>query len=141
MDNRRVENPVWYNDTKTQVMCNLIKEDGTRLTAVITKADDDSNPDWNLISSKYTTEHIDKNTNKHFQVVERAKLQKFEEHKLHIDKIQKEHLFNIKADAFEIDLIKNSTNREMKNKLRRAKSVLEAQILATLLYKEELEKQ
>lgn len=139
MDDKRIENPIWYNEDKTQVICNMINGSG-RFTAVITKPEDGSNPDWDLIVSKYTNEQIDDNTQKNKNNIERIKNQKFEEYKLQVDKSQKEALFNVKAEAFEIDLIKNSSNRELKNKLRRSKSILEAQIIASILYKEEFEK-
>jgi len=139
MDERKIENPTWVDDEKSQVLCNLITDKG-RYTCVITKSEPGQNPDWDLVASKYTEEHIDENTKKHFHAVERNKLQKFEEYKLNVDKHMKERLFNVKAEAFEIDLIKNSTNRELKNKLRRSKNILEAQIVATLLYQEEFNK-
>lgn len=139
MDERKIENPTWVDDEKTQVLCNLITDKG-RYTCVITKSEPGQNPDWDLVASKYTEAHIDENTKKHFQAIERTKLQKFEEYKLNVDKHMKERLFNVKAEAFEIDLIKNSTNRELKNKLRRSKNILEAQIVATLLYQEEFNK-
>lgn len=139
MDEKRIENPIWYNDEKTQVICNMITGSG-RFTAVINKPEEGNNPDWDMVTSKYTNQQIDDNTLKNKNNIEKIKNQKFEEYKLQVDKSQKEALFNVKAEAFEIDLIKNSTNRELKNKLRRSKSILEAQILASILYKEELEK-
>jgi len=139
MDERKIENPLWVDDDKNQVICNLINEKG-KFTCIITRSEPGQNPDWDLVTSKYTEEHIDENTRKNFNITERIKLQKFEEYKLNVDKHLKEKLFNIKAEAFEIDYIKNSTNRELKNKLRRAKNVLEAQIVATILYQEEFNK-
>jgi len=139
MNEKRIENPIWYNEEKTQIICNMINGSG-RFTAVVTKSEDGSNPDWDMIVAKYTNQEIDDNTQKNKNNIERIKNQKFEEYKLQVDKSQKEALFNVKAEAFEIDLIKNSSNRELKNKLRRSKSILEAQILASILYKEELEK-
>ena len=140
MGERKIENPTWVGEDKNQVLCNLITDQG-KYTCVITRAEPGENPDWDLVVSKYTEEHIDENTKKHFQAIERTKLQKFEEYKLNVDKHIKERLFNVKAEAFDIDLIKNSSNRTLKNKLRRAKNVLEAQIVATLLYQEEFNKE
>lgn len=139
MDERKIENPIWVNDDKTQVMCSLITDRG-KFMCVISKSNPGDNADWDLVRKHYTEEHIDENTIKNFNVSERAKLQKFEEYKLNVDKHIKEKLFNIKAEAFDIDFIKNSTNRELKNKLRRSKNILEAQIVATILYQEEFNK-
>ena len=40
--------------------------------------------------------------------------------------------------AFEIDEIKNSKNRELKSRLRKSKNVIEMQIFAQMIIKEEL---
>ena len=47
-------------------------------------------------------------------------------------------LFGSKLEAYEIPLIKNSGNNEMKKLIRKAKSPLEVQTLASILLKEEL---
>ena len=49
-----------------------------------------------------------------------------------------EELFNYKLEIFETEEIKNSKNRKLKSKLRRAKSKVEVNLFAMLLLKEEL---
>ena len=39
--------------------------------------------------------------------------------------MDQEKLFQAKIDAFEMDVIRNTTNREMKSKIRRSKSIME----------------
>ena len=49
-----------------------------------------------------------------------------------------EHLFGLKLRAFEVDLIKNSENKAMRTKLRRAQNEIEMNAIATLIVGEEL---
>ena len=51
---------------------------------------------------------------------------------------RQEVLFNMKLEAFEVEEIKNSTNRDLKKRLRKAKSVIEVQAFATLLIQDAL---
>ena len=46
-------------------------------------------------------------------------------------KTSKEDLFVVKLAAFELDLVKNSNNREIKSRLRKAKTPIE--VLETLM--------
>jgi hypothetical protein len=50
-----------------------------------------------------------------------------------------EELFNYKLEVFETEEIKNSKNRKLKSKLRRAKSKIEVNLYAMMLLKEVLE--
>ena len=40
-------------------------------------------------------------------------------------KMDQEKLFQAKIDAFEMDVIRNTSNRDMKSKIRRSKSIME----------------
>jgi hypothetical protein len=61
--------------------------------------------------------------------------------KMEEDKKNKEleKLFNAKLQAFEIDEIRNSQNRALKTRLRRAKTVLEVNIYAMMIVMETME--
>jgi hypothetical protein len=50
-----------------------------------------------------------------------------------------EDLFNYKLEVFETEEIKNSKNRKLKSKLRRAKSKVEVNLYAIMLLQSELE--
>jgi len=50
-----------------------------------------------------------------------------------------EELFNYKLEVFETEEIKNSKNRKLKAKLRRAKSKVEVNLYAMMLLQEALE--
>ena len=49
-------------------------------------------------------------------------------------------LFQAKLDAFEIDTIKNSKNRELKSRIRKAKTLIEVTAFASALIMLEHEK-
>ena len=50
-----------------------------------------------------------------------------------------EKLFNYKLEAFEVEDIKNSTNRKLKGKLRRAKSRIEVDMWSIMILQEQLQ--
>jgi hypothetical protein len=50
-----------------------------------------------------------------------------------------EKLFNYKLEAFEVEEIKNSKNRKLKAKLRRAKSKIEVDMYSIMILQEQLE--
>ena len=50
-----------------------------------------------------------------------------------------EILFQVKLDSFDIEEIKNSTNRELKSRIRKAKSIIEVQALTAVLLMKELD--
>ena len=51
--------------------------------------------------------------------------------------MQQEQLFAAKLDAFEIDLIKGSKNRELKSKIRKAKNIMEVTAYTVILLQQE----
>ena len=54
---------------------------------------------------------------------------------------QQEELFAAKLKIFEIESIKNSTNRDLKSRIRKAKSDVEATAWAAVLMLDEVKKQ
>ena len=50
-----------------------------------------------------------------------------------------EELFNAKLEVFEIDTIKNSTNRKMKARMRKSKNRYELLAYTVMLLKDEIE--
>ena len=77
-----------------------------------------------------TTEHIDENTKKRIarKFEEQKKQKELKESKEKAKKM--EILFNYKLETFEVEEIKLSRNRELKSKLRRAKSIPEVNLWA-----------
>ena len=84
-------------------------------------------------------EHIDKNTEA--RVKRKYDRQQAKKEAINAQKKaqQLEKLFNHKLEIFEIEEIKKSKNRKLKAKIRRSKSIIEVNIYAMLIMKEELD--
>ena len=93
-------------------------------------------PDWEEILDQNSTEEIDEFTE---QRLERHKNQREATIKKQQDQNEAkrlEDLFNYKLQTFEIAEIKESTNRKLKAKIRKAKNVVEMSAYATILLME-----
>jgi hypothetical protein len=112
--------------TKQQLTVNRYNPDGT------------DNQDFKEIIDQLTEEKITENTQKRNEkrATEREikEQQRLEKEKAVI--LQK--LFEAKIQAFEIDDIKNSKNRILKAKLRKAKNLVEVNIYSMMIVMEEL---
>ena len=136
---RTIKNPYWGNDQKTQVICEFHFENGPIQTAAVSQTKE-GNPDWQEIFTKFTPEEIDKLT-------EGALAEAREEHEKRkqierddIERMKVDALFQAKLDAFEIDIIKNSKNRKLKSRIRKAKTLIEVTAFASALKTLEKEK-
>lgn len=131
--------------------------DRNRITTILTTTDDEGkvtkqqltvnrydpagneNPDFNEIIKQLTEEKITENT-------EERNERKVKEREL-ADQKRLEHekarrlqgLFEYKIEAFEVEEIKNSKNRLLKSKLRKAKNIVEVNIYSMLIVMEHLE--
>ena len=113
--------------TKQQLTVNRYNPDGT------------DNPDFQEIIAQLTEEKITENTQKRNEkrVAERKAL---EQQRLEKEKaLELQKLFEAKIQAFEIEDIKNSKNRVLKAKLRKAKNLVEVNIYSMMIVMEELE--
>lgn len=133
----------WENYQKDRITGILITEDGNKktrqqLTVYKFNPDGSDNPDFQEIIDQLGEETLDKNT------AERNERKANEAKEKHIreqqQKKQRElaELFEAKLKAFEINEIKNSSNRDLKSRLRKAKNLVELQIYAQLIVKEAL---
>mgnify|MGYP000123697363 CR=1 FL=1 len=121
---RKILNPYWGNQQKTQVICQFNYEGGPVMEAAVSDTKD-SNPDWKEIFEIYTSEEIDKNTE---ELLKEVKLEHDKKNEFKLDEKQRmktDALFSAKLEAFEIEEIKTSKNREFKSKIRKAKSLTE----------------
>jgi hypothetical protein len=130
--------------------------DQNRITTILTITQDDgkiikqqllvnkftdngnSNPDWEEIMTTIGEEKIAENTNKRNErkVKEREAI---EQEKIEREKVVTlQELFETKIQAFEIEAIKNSKNRELKAKLRKAANKVEVYIYSMMIVMEEL---
>lgn len=113
--------------TKQQLTVNRFNPDGT------------NNPDFQEIINQLTEEKITENTQKRNEkrAAEREAREQQRLEREKADKLQK--LFEAKIEAFDIEDIKNSKNRILKAKLRKAKNLIEVNIYSMMIIMEELE--
>jgi hypothetical protein len=113
--------------TKQQLTVNRYNPDGT------------DNPDFQEILNSLTEEKITQNTQKRNEK-RAAEREAREQQRLEKEKAAElQKLFEAKIQAFEIDDIKNSKNRILKAKLRKAKNLIEVNIYSMMIVMEELE--
>ena len=136
-----LDNGFWDNTTHTQIKAILrIEDDEGRVTTevrTIKKGDDDNpNPDWIEYFEQYDEEHLQKNTDERIERKEKEKEAEELLRQEHEQAKKLEKLFNAKLQAFEIEEVKNSKNRNLKAKLRRSKSIIEVNIYAMMIVME-----
>jgi len=136
-------NAFWENYQKDRITGILITEEGNKktrqqLTIYKFNPDGTDNPDFKEIIDQVTINVLNANT------AERNERKAREAKEKHIKEQQQKkqrelaELFEAKLRAFEIDEIKNSTNRDLKSRLRKSKNIIELQIYAQLIVKEAL---
>lgn len=137
MTTRIIENPYWSNKEKQHVIAEFYyPETGKRMTASI--VNDGSNRDFEELMKKFSVEQIDANTKKRYDDRNERIKQNIERQKVDRTRMQQEQLFAAKLDAFEIDLVKNSKNRDLKSKIRKAKNIMEVTAYTVLLVQHEM---
>lgn len=137
MTTRIIENPYWANKEKQHVIAEFFyPETGKRMTASI--MNDGSNRDFEELMKKYSVEQIDANTKKRYDDRNERIKQNIERQKVDRTRMQQEQLFAAKLDAFEIDMVKNSKNRDLKSKIRKAKNIMEVTAYTVLLVQHEM---
>lgn len=129
------EEPFWLNKELKQVMVIIIYPDGKRLPASV--SGEGENPDYIAIMEKFTEEEIDTNTRLREERRTEEVRQRMERSKVDQQRRKDEALFEAKLEAFEIPIIKNSTNKAMKTKIRRSKSALEVMAYTVMLIQAE----
>jgi hypothetical protein len=135
---RKILDPYFCNNAETQVGCQFEYEDGTILNATVSDTDE-GNPDWAEIFDLFTKEEIQKNTQ---MMLDRNRKEREERERIDMENAEKmkaDILFQAKLEAFEIEEIKNSQNRELKSKIRKSKNLTELQAYAAVLVMKELE--
>lgn len=142
-----LDNPFWDNNEKTILKGILKKTDdvnATESTEVHTINKFDENGELSELYKELLTfvseEKIDENTKQRkIDLVERREREKKREEDIKKSK-KLEALFEAKLKAFEIEEVKNSTNRDLKTRLRRAKNEIEVNIYTMMIVMEELNK-
>ena len=139
--------PFWENASKDRVTSrlNITTDDGTFTTSVATvsKYDNDGkiNPDFQEILHQHSVEAIDINTEERLDRHKKRREGEIARQKERNETKRLEDLFNYKLQTFEIPEIKESTNRKMKSKIRKARNLTEMNAYATILLMEALNEQ
>lgn len=129
---RKIENPYWGNHEKTQVICEFNYEGGPVVTAAVSDTND-GNPDWKEIFTIWTPEELDDLTKKVVAEEDDSRIKQREAQLDDLERMKSDGLFAAKLEAFEIDVIKNSQNRNLKSKIRKAKNLIEVTSYAAAL--------
>lgn len=95
-------------------------------------------PNYKEVVTKFGIERIDQNTAERKERKERESKEKRAIHDQRKKTAELEQLFNLKLQAFEIDEIKNSEDRALRAKLRRAKNAVEMNALSAIIIAKEL---
>ena len=80
---------------------------------------------WYWVHKFVGQEAINRNTKKEIDRLDKNRKKDEVADKDRMHKMDQERLFQAKIDAFEMDVIRNTTNRDMKSKIRRSKSIME----------------
>ena len=141
---RWMDNAFWETDEKEKLNCILeMKDDLDRETRQVmllsrTNKDGSANELFDEVIEALGEESVDRNTEDR-KVRKAAENEEGKQRDLEHARARKlEALFNYKLEVFETEEIKNSKNRKLKAKLRRAKSKIEVNLFAMLLLKEQL---
>lgn len=133
---RTIENPYWSNKENQHLIVEFVyPETGKRVTASI--MNDGNNRDYDEVMKKFSIEQIDANTKKRIDDRNKRIEQNIERQKVDRTRAQQEQLFAAKLDAFEIEAVKTSTNRELKSKIRKAKNLMEVTAFTVMLLMQE----
>jgi hypothetical protein len=137
-------NSFWesYDKNKITTILTTTNEDETVTTQQLTvskfSTDGVENPDFLEILESIGEEKINENTTARTEK-KKAEEQTREQRKIEDERAkQLQILFEAKIQAFEIEQIKNSTNRLLKSKLRKAQNLIEVNIYSMMIVMEEL---
>ena len=142
---RWMDNAFWETDEKKELNCILELEDDvgrvTRQQMFLHRHNKDGSENdlFNEVVEALSEQRIDEETED--RVVRKkaeAEEEKIREEE-HLKARKLEKLFNYKLEAFEVEEIKNSKNRKLKAKLRRAKSRIEVELYSIMILQEQLE--
>jgi len=134
--NRKIENPYWASKERQHIIAEFFYPDtNKRVTASI--MNDGTNRDYDEIMRTFSVEQIDANTNRRKEERDNQIKQNLERQKVDKARMQQEQLFAAKLDAFEIDAVKNSSNRDLKSKIRKSKTFMEVTAYTVMLLMQE----
>lgn len=121
---RTIKNPHWINNARTMLSAEFHYDDGRVVSAVISDTEK-GNPDLQEIMRIFSVEELEANTTRAIRKINAKKDADAQAAAAKAERKKQEDLFAVKLKAFEIDTVKESTNRSLKSKIRRAKNDFE----------------
>ena len=141
------KHPFWETAAKDRltVRLNITHDDGSFSTSVarVSKYDENGKltKDYEEILEQNEIKAIDKFTEDRLERHRQERESKIQKEKERHEAKRLEELFNLKLQTFEIPEIKDSTNRKLKAKIRKAKNLVEMNAYATILLMENMSEQ
>jgi hypothetical protein len=129
---RTIKNPHWVNNARTILSAEFHYEDGRVMTAVI-NSNESNNPDYQEIRTKFTDAELEQNTVNNIRKVQGERDRQKAQEEAQKERERQEKLFQVKLAAFEVDQVKNTSNKTLKSALRRAKSEFEVYAMAAAI--------
>lgn len=129
---RTIKNPHYINNARTVLACEFHYDDGRVLKANVTNVDG-RNPDWIEIHTTFSREELERNTQKAIQRVNGEKEQQRKAEEAQAEKVKQEALYQLKMEAFEVPIVKESANKKLKAQIRKAKTPFEVTAFTSAL--------
>lgn len=129
----------WLNNEKTQIAVKGKMDTGAIQQLMVEKYNlkGEISDQYKALLTLYSEEQIEADTERmqkqelEYQQSDQQRHENEQHERIKIQYVQR--LFEAKLELFEIPEIKNSSNRELRSKIRRAKSVAEAYVFGTAL--------
>ena len=116
--------PKWLiPEEKKQIEVISVDDNGNKVKIIIPR--DERNSDYKSLISQYTIQQIDKNTDESLRIFREMQSRKNQRDVENRARIDGEELFMAKLEAFEMDEVKNTTNKEFKRSIRKSKNKME----------------
>lgn len=131
-------NAYWEKEDKSELKCiRMTKQpNGKKLKEILVfkkfLPNGQPNPNYNEVIGLFGIESIDKNTQERHDKKEKEAREKTAVEEQKRKSRELEQLFNLKLQAFEIEEVKNGSDRDIRAKMRRAKNVMELNALTAL---------
>jgi len=131
------KDPIWKDKENRKMIARRLTNLG-EYAVVHIDASGGINKDFDEILEIFGEEALDEATARHKEESIKREKHHHERKAADMARHKQEILFNMKLEAFEVEEIKNSSNRDLKKRLRKAKTPLEIQAFATLIIQEAL---
>lgn len=139
----KYKNPIWQNKENRHIVCEMLQVNGEYAVCHVIagpESEGGSNVDYDNIVAEYGIDVLDERTAAFRARKDEEHARAKEEEAAKQLRLKQEVLFNMKLEAFEIDIVKGSEQKDLKKLIRKAKTPIEVQAYTTILIQRELEK-